>query len=49
MNVGCVRSATLVGQRIIIIGGLGTRVWSCKEVSGRDPMPHSQTYLLGSF
>ncbi|BDA42375.1 probable acyl-CoA-binding domain-containing protein 5 at C-terminar half [Coccomyxa sp. Obi] len=25
-------SATLVGQRIIIIGGLGSRVWSCKEV-----------------
>lgn len=26
-------SATLVGQRVIIIGGLGVRVWSCKEVS----------------
>ena len=26
------RRATLVGQRIIVVGGMGTKVWSCKEV-----------------
>ena len=25
--------ATLVGNRIIVMGGLGSRLWSCKEVS----------------
>ncbi len=25
--------ATLVGNRLIVMGGLGSRLWSCKEVS----------------
>ena len=34
--------ATLVGNRVIVMGGLGSRLWSCKEVS---PNLHTATLL----
>ena len=37
-SLSCMCRATLVGQRIIFIGGMGARVWSCKEVRPVMPM-----------
>ena len=37
----CHCSATLIGSRIIIVGGLGSRTWSCKEVAFDDQNVHA--------
>ena len=38
----CCCRATLVGNRVIVMGGMGSRLWSCKEVSSKFLLIASQ-------